>query len=338
MSANTLDTLQRQWEMLRLLPRAPSKITVAQIKQRLELQNLSADSRTLQRDLQNLSSRFPLTVDGSSKPYGWSWSRDANIEFTPRLSTSQGVALLLAQEHLRQFLPKILLNELVPFFDFAKQELANSGWENWHKRTAILPTSLPLLPPKVSADVLDAVHLALAKKTCLRGTYHAKGGKAAKEMKIHPLGLLVRGSVQYLICTLRDYKDIKHLALHRLSTVITLDEPAVAPEGFDFAGYVATTGSKYHAQGQIRLVARFEAETIEHLRDTPVSIDQQMSEPDPEGWATLTATLDSDETLRWWLLGFGSRVEVIEPEDLRQELAMELAGAAGRYRRAEQPG
>ena len=63
-----------------------------------------------------------------------------------------------------------------------------------------------------------------------------------------------------------------------------------------------------------------------------------MSEPDPEGWATLTATLDSDETLRWWLLGFGSRVEVIEPEDLRQELAMELAGAAGRYRRAEQPG
>ena len=186
--------------------------------------------------------------------------------------------------------------------------------------------------------MLDAVHLALAKKTCLRGTYHAKGGKAAKEMKIHPLGLLVRGSVQYLICTLRDYKDIKHLALHRLSTVITLDEPAVAPEGFDFAGYVATTGSKYHAQGQIRLVARFEAETIEHLRDTPVSIDQQMSEPDPEGWATLTATLDSDETLRWWLLGFGSRVEVIKPEDLRQELAMELAGAAGRYRRAEQPG
>lgn len=331
MSVNTNDTLMRQWEMLRLLPRAPRKTTVAELQQRLEVQGYPTSSRTIERDLQNLSQRFGLVVDESSKPYGWSWAKDANFEFTPRLSTSQGVALLLSQVHLRNFLPQTLLKDLTPFFDMAEKELASTGWKDWHRRTAILPTSLPLLAPNVSGRVLEAVHRALALKACLSGAYHAKGSAAAKEMKIHPLGLLVRGSVQYLVCTLRDYKDIRHLALHRLSAVTVLDEPCAPPADFDFARYVASTGSKYHAQGRIRLRARFEAEAAEHLRDTPISSDQQMSEPNASGWVELTATVESDETLRWWLLGFGSRVEVIEPGNLRQEISAELQRTAQMY-------
>ncbi|HEL3759489.1 TPA: WYL domain-containing protein [Stenotrophomonas maltophilia] len=332
MSSNTNDTLMRQWEMLRLLPRAPRKTTVAELQRRLEIQDYPASSRTIERDLKNLSLRFGLVVDESSKPYGWSWAKDANFEFTPRLSTSQGVALLLAQEHLRNFLPRTLLKDLWPLFQMAEKELASTGWKDWHKRTAILPTSLPLLAPNVAGNVLEVVHRALALKTCLRGVYHAKGTQAAKEMKIHPLGLLVRGSAQYLVCTLRDYKDIRHLALHRLGAVALLDEPCVPPADFDFVRYVDTSGSRYHAQGKIRLRARFKAEAAEHLRDTPISDDQQISESDESGWVELTAIVESDETLRWWLLGFGSRVEVQEPAALREEIHSELASAADRYR------
>lgn len=334
MSSNTNNTLPRQWEMLRLLPRAPRKVTVAELQTRLEVQGYPTSSRTIERDLQSLSDRFPLVVDDASKPYGWSWARDANFEFMPRLSTSQGVALLLSREHLRNLLPQSTLRELASVFELAEKEVASTGWKDWHLRTAVLPTSLPLLAPNVSPAVLETVHSALALKRCLSGRYRAKGHGAAKEMKIHPLGLLVRGSVQYLVCTLRDYKDIRHLALHRLDAVSLLGEPCAPPTGFDFNRYIATTGSKYRAQGRIQLVARFEAEAIEHLRDTLIARDQQMSEPDAAGWVELTATVVSDETLRWWLLGFGSRAEVIEPESIRQELAAELASAASRYRQS----
>lgn len=331
MSSNSNDTLMRQWELLRLLPRAPRKTTVAELQQRLKVQGYPTSSRTIERDLQNLSQRFGLVVDQSSKPYGWSWAKDANFGFTPRLSTSQGVALLLSQVHLRNFLPQTLLKDLAPFFQIAEKELASTGWKDWHRCTAILPTSLPLLAPNVPRSVMDVVHHALALKICLRGTYHAKGKQAAKEMKIHPLGILVRGSVQYLVCTLRNYKDIRHLALHRLRSVALLDEPCVPPEDFNFNQYVATTASKYHAQGKIRLRARFRAGTAEHLRDTPISDDQQISGPDASGWVELTATVESDESLRWWLLGFGSRVVVVEPEALRREIGAELVQGARMY-------
>jgi len=45
----------------------------------------------------------------------------------------------------------------------------------------------------------------------------------------------------------------------------------------------------------------------------------------------LTATVEDDQTLRWWLLGFGSRVEVLEPAELRAEIAAQVNAAAHRY-------
>ncbi|WP_297835193.1 WYL domain-containing protein [Thermomonas sp.] len=45
----------------------------------------------------------------------------------------------------------------------------------------------------------------------------------------------------------------------------------------------------------------------------------------------LSATVDDDQTLLWWLLGFGENVEVREPRSLRDEIGLQLRAAAGRY-------
>jgi predicted DNA-binding transcriptional regulator YafY len=41
------------------------------------------------------------------------------------------------------------------------------------------------------------------------------------------------------------------------------------------------------------------------------------------------------ERLKRWVLSFGSRAEVLSPPSLREEVAAELARAAGRYGRGE---
>jgi predicted DNA-binding transcriptional regulator YafY len=331
MTRTTTDTIARQWEMLKLIPRAPRKTTARQLHESLEERGFPTTARTVERDLNTLSLRFPLESD-EGKPRGWYWNKDADIEFAPRLSPQQAVALLLSQAHLRNFMPQALLKEMASVFASAEREVAASGWKDWHKRTAIIPASMPLLAPNLSAEVLDDVHSALALRRCLSGRYRSRGSSATRELVIHPLGLLVRGSVQYLVCTLRDYQDIRQIALHRLSHTHVLEAPRKQPAGFDFSKYAATAASKYWAQGKIRLVARFTAETASHLRDTPVSRDQAITELEGGEWVEVSATVESDETLRWWLLGFGSRVEVIEPAELREEFRAELARAASKYR------
>lgn len=330
MTRTTTDTIARQWEMLKLIPRAPRKTTARQLHETLETLGFPTTARTVERDLHTLSLRFPLEAD-EGKPRGWAWNREANIEFAPRLSPQQGVALLLSLAHLRNFMPQSLLKEMAPVFAAAEQEVAASGWKDWHKRTAIIPANMPLLAPNIGTDVLDDVHAALALRRCLSGRYRSRGSSTARELTIHPLGLIVRGSVQYLVCTLQDYQDVRQIALHRLSHTRLLETPRRQPAGLDFGKYVASAASKYWAQGKIRLVARFTAEAAGHLRDTPVSKDQTIVEMENGEWAEVTATVESDETLRWWLLGFGSRVEVIEPKTLRDDLHAELVAATQHY-------
>lgn len=324
-------TLARQWTMLRAIPRAPVKVTTAEVATKLHDEGFTISRRSVERDLHTLSSRFPLILDDRTKPYGWSWAKDANFEFMPKLSSSQAVALLLAQAHLRPLLPISMGKDLLPVYDAARTALAASGWKDWDKQTAVVPLSLQPRPPKVSAPTLQAVQSGLARKRCLQALYRTKGGTHPKATIIHPLGLLVRGPVIYLVCTLFAYTDIRQLALHRLSEVNELPETRRQPVGFNLQTYAAGEGALLQSQGQVRLVCRFSRSAAEHLRETPISSDQTLDEIDGGNQVLVTADVENDERLRWWLAGFGSQVEVLEPLSLRASMRDEAERLMAAY-------
>ncbi len=70
-------TLLRQWTLLKNIPRAPGHIEIGALMARLEAAGLSADKRTVQRDLKALSQIFPLHEDDRTPTPGWSWAADA---------------------------------------------------------------------------------------------------------------------------------------------------------------------------------------------------------------------------------------------------------------------
>src|SRR3546814_7783831 len=94
-------TLARQWAMLRGIPRSPLRVTTGELEAKLADEGFAVSRRTLERDLHGLSGLFPLELDDRVRPYGWSWTKAANFEFMPKLTSSQAVALLLAKAHLR---------------------------------------------------------------------------------------------------------------------------------------------------------------------------------------------------------------------------------------------
>lgn len=320
MRQDTERTLARQWALLRAIPAWPRKVAVTNLIEVLADRGIAVTRRTVERDLQALVHEFPLYVDDTSKPYGWCWAKGARQEFTPSLSTSQSVALLLSKSHLRNLLPQAMLKDLAPIFDAAEREIAATGWKDWHKNTAVIPSSLALLPPVLDKTILSDVQTALARGRCLAAHYRSKGSDTPKEVTIQPLGLLVRGPIQYLVCTMFDYTDVRQLAIHRLSRTTVLATPRKKPAGFEFQKYVAAA-SKFNTQGTIRLVARFDEAAAEHLKETPVSKDQVLKPLEGTSRIELIANVESDETLRWWLHAFGDQVEVMEPTSLRNEFA-----------------
>jgi len=332
MTEDTNQTLARQWTMLRVIPRSPLKISTKEIESKLIDEGFEVSRRTIERDLHGLCNRFPLVLDGRSKPYGWSWMKEANFEFMPKLTSSQSVALLLAQSHLRNLLPIAMTKDLAPVFDAANKALTTSGWKDWDKRTAVLSSTLSLLPPQMSPKVLQIVQSALAHKRRLTGHYRAKGSQTSKPVTIHPLGLLSRGSVMYLVCTLFDYADVRQLALHRLEQTTEQAESSRTPKDFNFKSYIAGDGKLLLSRGPIRLVCRFDAPAAEHLRDTPLSADQKWVEIEGGRRIEVSATVEDDEQLRWWLMGFGAQLEVVAPLKLRNLMREEASQLMALYR------
>jgi predicted DNA-binding transcriptional regulator YafY len=67
------------------------------------------------------------------------------------------------------------------------------------------------------------------------------------------------------------------------------------------------------------------------LYETPLSVDQTLT-VDSDQTLRVTATIVNTEQLRWWLLGFGGKVEVLSPEGLRADIAKVAEEMVNRYR------
>ena len=106
------------------------------------------------------------------------------------------------------------------------------------------------------------------------------------------------------------------------------------PKGFDFKSYVAGAGKLLLSRGPIRLVCRFDAPAGEHLRETPLSEDQGLVEIEDGRRIEVSATVEDDEQLRWWLMGFGVQLEVVKPVELRQAMQLEVSQMMELYRLA----
>lgn len=126
-------------------------------------------------------------------------------------------------------------------------------------------------------------------------------------------------------------KDVRTLHLHRIQSAERLDKAVTVPEGFNLDDYIASGAFGYReGDSIIRLKAIFEKDATIHLEETPLSDDQQLTEQ-TDGNVLVEAAVADTGQLRWWLLGFGGRIEVLEPQKLREELKGHAERMATRY-------
>jgi len=318
------DTLMRQWQMLRLIPRHPLKISTADLIQRLADEGFETTQRTIQRDLLNLSDIYPLVSDERSKPFGWSWMEDADVMDVPGMDADTALAFYLAERHLEPLLPRTTTKRLQAHFQTAAHVLdriaSDKGNPAWRNKVRVLLRGPGLQAPAIQSGVQSGVYDALLRNQRLEVVYTPRGQDGSKSYEISPLGLVLKDGLVYLVCSMWDYPDIRLLTLHRMQQAKPLDIPVIVPNGFDLDAYIASGELDFAVGGRIVLKARFTKGAAFHLQERPLSADQTLI-PQDDDWLLLTATVQDTSELRWWLLGFGDEVEVLEPEELRSHFA-----------------
>lgn len=329
------DSLMRQWTMLQHIPRQPWGISTVQLHDKLHCEGYDVTLRTVQRDLNTLSGKFALICTSEGQQQHWAWLADAPVLNIPGLSPATALALRLAELHLTPILAPEALRALRPHFEAAKYVLNEGGSQlgQWPQRVRVLTRSQPLLTPDVDPEVYGHICRGLLEGRQLYAHYRPRSrASELQSYRLHPLGLVVRDPVSYLVATLRDYPDVRQLALHRFESVELLEDPVLAPDGFELDSYIHEQRAfdLPESSDTVALHLRINLGVAGHLAEAPLSADQQLDERD-DGCFDLRATVPLTAQLRWWLLGFGQAVQVVEPHTLREDLAAELKAAAQAY-------
>ncbi|WP_323012653.1 WYL domain-containing protein [Castellaniella sp.] len=316
--SDTLETVLLVVEILRRIPRKPHWTTASQLHEQLTNCGFNRDLRTIQRQLEMVSSQMDIECNNTAKPYRYRWLEHTQGLAVSYLTAQESLLLRLAQEHLRDLLPAHLMRAMKGLFEQANRTLGPGGTakleREWPGKVRVVATSQPLLPPKISPPVFEQVSEALYGNFWLWLDYENAKGRSS-EIKVMPLGLAQQGSRLYLVCRYPDYDNERILALHRMRSAKASTLTFTRPSDFDLATYDDKGNFGFGDGSQVYL--RFQITEIagHHLQETPLSRDQQIESAAP-GWLQVSATVVDSALLDRWLRGFGADVQAIEKSDV----------------------
>lgn len=322
----------RHMAILRYIPQEPQYTTTRELSDKLSNDGFEINMRMLQRDIEILCCQYPLSCDDTVRPHHWyriQGVSDASLEMTP--STALAINMLREQSHY--LLPQQVHDNLKGFFLQATQKFAvapENPLYHWPSRIANLSPGFQLCKPSIDEKVLQFVERALIQQTPLEIDYRPRPPRYSKKYQINPLGLVTRGTVYYLIATLRENGDYRHFVLHRIQGIESMVPTSNQVQDFNLATYIENGNLSFPKDSKITLELKVSYVEGYHLLETPIHPEQEVSYPDPHHFI-VKARVNHTEELKWWLMSLSDISEVIAPISLRKELAESLEKAVRQY-------
>ncbi|WP_326518283.1 helix-turn-helix transcriptional regulator [Acinetobacter sp. CAAS 2-6] len=316
----TSNSLYRQWQILSRLSTGKWMGT-RELQEILQREGIDISLRTIQRDLNQISQRFPIESN-KTVPQGWRWRSDAPIQSLPHMTSSQAVTFMMVEEHLKHLLPPSLIEEMNPWFDLARRSLSTqNNVRQWVNRVRIVPATQPLIPPVVERQAQQAIYEGLLQDKQIECLYRSRAAQGEdRRYTLNPLGLVQKGAIIYLVCTRHDKSDVQTFALHRFKSATVLNSRALHPVDFNIDEYIESGALGFRVDFNIP-THQVQLHLVMHENDASYFYESQLSkdqiiQPYHENQVEVIATVPFTSQLVWWLRSFGKKIISIRPDEV----------------------
>ncbi|MFT5210228.1 MAG: hypothetical protein ACI9CE_001953 [Flavobacterium sp.] len=324
----------------------------------LEDQSVSAQLKTVQRDLVELSDQ--KTIDNQ---LGLSWQKgEANelkwwieepghldFEVTKIAPDDLLTTLQLAKKHLVNVMPPYAYLALGRYFDSAERQInerlthKRRNLNRLIDRIHVDQRGQRLLEPRsIREEILNSIFDALEQNKQIHITYRGK------QHRLHPAGLIMKPPKTYLLALHDNYKDqdFRPYLVHRIEKVVRLGLDAEIPETFDLRHYVLNGHSDTplflgRSMGEngtengtesivLKIYLKNSGNLLTDLKETPPFVNQSIHSIDTASChlhfrSKLTTQLEE------WILGRSTFIEVLEPLILRKHFTEITSNMAKKY-------
>lgn len=299
-----------------LLLQSRGRMSGRELAKRLEV-----SQRTVHRDMEALSAAGVPIFALRGAQGGWQLDENWRTQ-VPGLDEVELQALLMAQ-------PRTL----------GDPKLAAAAERALGKLTASLPAALreqaAAIRQRVHVDttawrgstenlaMLPIVQEGVSRDRKLEILYKKSGEEPARR-SVDPLGLVAKGSSWYLVA--QTPRGLRTFRVSRIQEARLLDAPCKRPTGFDLAAHWKAFASDFQQSWRrYETILLLDASAAEELKIWRISSPIPGHErPDADGRTRLCVRFESQQEARFVILGFGSRAQVLEPEDLRGHVASEI--------------
>lgn len=271
--------------------------------------------RTIYRDIRSLEEGgVPIGAEAGIGYYIMEGYHLPPIMFTHEEARALLMASKMVEQMTDQHTSNVFAHALTKIrsvLDSAKKE----EMEDLDNKIMVLP-NMGIATEQPHIFVLDKIKEALARSVRVSFDYFTGGSREHSTREIEPLGLCYYGNYWHLIgfCLLRqDYRDFR---VDRISSFLLTNKrfkPSAHPS---LKQYMAQLTRETPLQ---KIVVRVEQNSMRHIGNSKYQMGF-ISETKMGDWYEIEFAFVSLEYFARWLLMLGNKVQVLEPELLKEKL------------------
>jgi predicted DNA-binding transcriptional regulator YafY len=172
-------------------------------------------------------------------------------------------------------------------------------------------------------EVIQTVQWAMVKRRQLAGVYCSPYEAQDARLQLHPYRLCLVKAAWYLIARGTDEDAPRTYRVTRFKTLRMTDNQAQTPDDFDLKAYFGNAWAVYRGDRSYDVEILFNEESAATVTETIWHHTQKVRRHQ-DGSITLKFQVDGLNEIVRWVLGWGSRVKVIRPVELRDRVLDEL--------------
>ena len=283
---------------------------------------LEVSERTINRDFDVLRDFYNAPMEYSAEHRGWYYTKPNFFIKYIQINEGEFFSLALFDQLLLQYKNTPLEKQLRSIF----RKIEGSLPENISVDSRFLSGDITYIPDALApivTEVFDSVIDALKKRRSIIFDYRPLQKTTFMQRQIDPYHIICQRGNWYVIGDCHLKKEVRIFSLSRMKNVRQTDEFFEIPAGFDARNYVDRTMGVWlssRTRHKVRLlfsaeIGTFAAEHIWHENQSVVR--------NGDGSVEVSFETTQLPEVKRWVLGQGSTVKVLEPQELVLEVTDE---------------
>ncbi len=320
------DQLARQWRILQSLIASRRGKTAADLARELEYH-----WRTVYRDLEALQQAgFPIFTDRVEGKNLWRMLDSARHSIPIPLNLTELMALYFSRGMMMVLKNTVYYESLQSFFRKVKATLPPATIDYLEKIEETLEVgSKPFKQFGQLRDWIEMISEAAIHRKIIEIDYFTMSRKEKTRRKVAPYKIWFFDGAFYLIGNCRLRQDIRVFALDRIRELAITEETFEMPEDFRAEDFMRTSFGVFHGKPQ-QVRIRFEADVAGYIREKTWHAAQKIV-PQKDGSIVFEVRVAGTDEIKFWVLSWGSKAQVLSPASLRNEILSEAKAVLHSY-------